>query len=140
MKEPGWPPVRARNPFAPPANFPTYPQSICLSEVKLTSFLAIPSRVAARLSILAHGQELSCRVGSCQDPILRCGAVSTLKWRALRGKWLRGQSGFPNYHLALIVVFHILQEVGVERKVYVYLFSQDTCTTLVSMIILRYVR
>ena len=100
-------------PICPTCQLPTYPQSICLSEVKLTSFLAIPSCVAARLSILAHGQELSCRVGLCQDPILRCGAVSTLKWSALRGKWLHGQSGFANYHLALIVVFHILQEVGV---------------------------
>jgi hypothetical protein len=35
------------------------PINICLSEVKLTSFGAIPSLVAARLSILAHGQELS---------------------------------------------------------------------------------
>jgi hypothetical protein len=104
-------------PIRPACQLPNLPPiNICLSEVKLTSFGAIPSLVAARLSILAHGQELSCRVGSCEDLILRCGAVSTLQWSALWGKWLHGRSGFANYYLALIVVFHILRKVGAARK------------------------
>ena len=91
-------------PIRPTCQLPTYPQSICLSEVKLTSFLAIPSFVAARLPFLLvlctwPGVVMSGRLMSRSDPQV---------WRSgqpLNGMHYEG-SGYMDDLDLLIIILH----------------------------------